>query len=101
MVMGALLVNFLLYGWSISLPIIGDGLMHLSDETHFSSAFDLIRVFYTFDGLGKPPASMTLGFHRPIFNELIVPVVHELSGGNAAMIRAISILVHAVNTILA
>ncbi|MFR4981106.1 MAG: glycosyltransferase family 39 protein [Clostridium neonatale] len=94
-------IPIIMYSWTIYLPIIGDGLMHLSDETHFSSIGDFVKVFYTFDGLGKPMNSPTLGFHRPVFNEIIVPIIKNITKDNTMYIRVISILVHCINTVLA
>lgn len=100
-ILALMIFSFLIYGWSIDLPIIGDGLMHLGDETHFSSPMDIIKSFYTFNGLDKPENSPTLGFHRPIFNEMIVPIVTSISNKNTEFIRCISIMVHGINSVLA
>ncbi|WP_205427732.1 ArnT family glycosyltransferase [Clostridium botulinum] len=94
------IMSIVIYLWTIKLPIIGDGLMHLSDETHFSSIKDFIKIFYTFDGLGKPEVAPTLGFHRPIFNELIIPSIKYITNCNTVYIRMISVIIHAINTVL-
>lgn len=84
------------YWWTISLPIIGDGLMHLNDTTDLSSVVNLVKVFYTFDGVGKPENSATLGFHRPVFNEIIVTITKAVTHFDVEKIRFISILAFSV-----
>lgn len=89
------------YIWTINLPIIGDGLMHLNDHTELSSINNILKSFYTFNGLEKPANTSTIGFHRPIFNEFIVEAIKYISSYNIYIIRFISILAHSFIVIIA
>ena len=87
------LLSVITYIWAIALPIIGDGLMHLNDKTDLSSIENIFKVFFTFDGVGKPANSATLAFHRPVFNEILVPIIKCITKDNTIAIRLISVLI--------
>lgn len=99
-IIGLFIISISTYIWTLNLPIIGDGLMHLNDSTDIGSIKNIIKSFYTFDGIGKPENTTTLVFHRPIFNEIIVEVIKQITSYNTYSIRMISILIHAVTVII-
>lgn len=84
-------VSLTTYWWTVDLPVIGDGLMHLSDTTDLSSVGNLIKVFYTFEGVGKPEVSYTRGLHRPVFNEIIVTLTKIITNSDVRQIRIVSV----------
>lgn len=90
------IVSLATYMWTVNLPIIGDGLMHLNDTTDIGSLVNIIKSFYTFEGIGKAENSSTLIFHRPIFDELLVEIIKNITGCNIMKIRFISVLTFAV-----
>lgn len=99
-IIGLFVLSVITYLWTLKLPIIGDGLMHLNDKTDLSSVKNILKSFYTFIGIGKPEHTATLAFHRPIFNEIIVEEIKQITNYNTYEIRAISILVHAIAVIV-
>lgn len=99
-IIGLFVISMFTYWWTIKLPVIGDGLMHLNDNTDISSIKNIIKTFFTFTGIGKPKYTTTLMFHRPIFNEIIVEVIKQITNYNTYSIRMISVLIHAITVII-
>lgn len=98
LIAGLVLISFVTYAWSINLPIIGDGLMHLSDHTDLSVR-NLIKCFYTLDGLGKPADSATMQFHRPVFDEIIVELLKKITNYHISGIRFFSVAAHSATVV--
>lgn len=94
------LASFAMYSWTINLPVIGDGLMHMNDNTDLSF-LNMLKSFYTFDGLNKPMHSYLLGFHRPVFDEIIIEVLKKISGNSVLFIRMATVCGFAVSSVIA
>lgn len=86
-------LSLLTYYWTITLPISCDGLMHMNDRTEFFPLKNIIKIFYTFEGVGKPENTPTLQFHRPVFNEIIVTITKCISNYDTEIIRCVSVVV--------
>lgn len=99
-IIGLIFISFITYAWTMRLPIIGDGLMHLADHTDLSVT-NLVKCFYTLDGLGKPADSATMQFHRPVFDEIIVEFIKIASNYNIFAIRLFSVMAHCATVAVA
>lgn len=93
------LLAFLIYAWTFDLPVVGDGLMHMNDNTDLSIK-NMLKCFYTFDGLKKPINSYLLGFHRPVFDEIIIEILKKAFDYNVYWIRFVTILGYAFSAII-
>ena len=85
-------MSIVTYCWTIDLPVIGDGLMHMNDHMNINNPINWFKCFFTFDGIGKPAGSATLGFHRPLFDEIIVEILKIITHDNIRSIRVINLI---------
>lgn len=93
------IVSFIIYIWTINLPIIGDGLMHMNDNTDLSVK-NIFKSLFTFDGLNKPDNSYTLSFHRPVFNEIIIEILKKTFDYNVVVIRTVTVLAFSLTSVV-
>ncbi|MBR0099206.1 MAG: hypothetical protein IJP90_05765, partial [Treponema sp.] len=97
---GLFAIACLTYIWTINLPITCDGLIHMNDHTDFNLK-SWIKSLYTFNGIGKDPEhSVSLVFHRPIFDEILVEIIKKITRYNINGIHIISILVHSCSVVV-
>lgn len=89
------ILTIILYWDTCTLPIIGDGLLHMDDKTIFSSIGDFFRPFYSLKGIKANSNSVIMYLHRPIFDEYIVPFLKAIFCENVMAIRSVSLLVFA------
>lgn len=89
------LTTIALFWDTCSLPMMGDALLHMDDVTFFHSFGDFFRPFYSLSGIKENVNNPVINFHRPIFDEYLVPLLKTIFNNNTFLIRGASLIVFA------